>query len=65
MLLEVEPEAAPAQGVPSADHSGSDGYAAHSGDYFKAFQDPNNRQHAERNSHGDLVALGEAEAVRS
>ncbi|KAK9846488.1 hypothetical protein WJX81_005165 [Elliptochloris bilobata] len=43
-------------GAPSADHSASDGYAP-GGDYFKA----RSGVHAERNSRGDLVALGEAE----
>ena len=47
------------QGAPSADHSASDGYAPTT-DYFKS----RSGQHAERNSHGDLVALGQAEAVR-
>lgn len=40
-----------------------DGYTG-SGQYFKAFSSDAKSRHPERNSAGDLVALGEAEAAR-
>ena len=40
-----------------------DGYTG-SGQYFKAFSSEAKSKHPERNSAGDLVALGEAEAAR-
>ena len=40
-----------------------DGYTG-SGQYFKAFSSEAKSRHPERNSAGDLVALGEAEAAR-